>query len=550
MIYQYVTDRPFSVGPWQNARRGLRRERIGAGSLVALLALAACLAGVDLAHAEERFPNIVLMLSDNLGYGDLGVYGGGTIRGAPTPRLDQLAAEGMRFTNFNVEVECTPSRSALMTGRHPIRSGTLRAAPPGLPNGLAPWEYTIAELLSDAGYDTAIYGKWHLGDIPGRFPTDQGFDEWWGFPFSTGVAMHSKLPGFDPKVASVPHLLEGRKGEAVRQVEPYTEENRPFIDETIAKKSVAYIEEHAKQEKPFFLFVSWSLVHHPVIPHPQYEGRSDNGPFSDVMLEHDDRCGQILDAIEAAGIGDDTLVIYASDNGPDVHAWPWIGNTGAFRGQLGTVMEGSVRVPMMARWPGRIEPGKVTNEIVALVDLYPTLAGLVGAEPPSDRGFDGIDQRALLLGESEKSARESVPFFWSNKLAAVKWRQFKVFFIGEDVKLRERVVRELWAPRVYNVAQDPREERDLIGEYLWIFRPVMQTVIPFVFSLDEHGVFEPGGDERKDFRGRVEFPFIPEGQMDEMMGAIKWMFIKHKAKEVAPFLPFEDPMAPQGETSD
>jgi arylsulfatase len=515
---------------------------MGIGWLRALLLLSAALAVPALAGDVER-PHIVLMLSDNLGFGDLGVYGGGAIRGAETPRIDGLAAEGIRFTNFNVEAECTPSRSALMTGRYPIRSGTIRAAPPGLPNGLAPWEITIAEILSDAGYATAVFGKWHLGDTEGRFPTDQGFDEWWGFPFSSDVASHASSIGFDPSVAAIPRLYEGVRGETPKKLEPYDLESRPLIDGMIADRAVAYIEKHAKAPAPFFLFLSWSLVHHPVMPHPDFQGRSHNGPFSDSLAEHDHRVGQVLDAIDRAGIRDRTLVIYASDNGPDVHAHPWTGSPGPFRGHLGTVHEGSIRTPLMVRWPGRVTPGRVTNEIVALVDLYPTIAEIAGAEIPDDRGFDGLDQRPLITGESQKSARESVLFFWNDKLAAVKWRQFKIFFIGEDLGQRERVVDELWAPRVYNIEQDQREEFDLLRDYLWIFRPAMEPILRFIFSVDEHGIIEPGGSERVPFRGRIEFPFMPEGQMDQMMDTIKWMFIKHKAKEIAPFLPFEDPMA-------
>jgi arylsulfatase len=219
------------------------------GSALALLICAAGLVFASAAHADERPPNIVLMLSDNLGFGEIGVYGGGTLRGAPTPRLDRLAAEGLRFTNFNVEVECTPSRSALLTGRMPIRSGTWRAASAGLEGGLAPWEVTLAETLSDSGYATALFGKWHLGDAPGRYPIDQGFDTWWGFPFSTNVAAYTTQVGFDPAVAKVPHLMEGERGGEAQQVEPYTLENRPLIDERIAQKSIAYIQEHAGDER-------------------------------------------------------------------------------------------------------------------------------------------------------------------------------------------------------------------------------------------------------------------------------------------------------------
>ena len=168
-----------------------RRWSLLSASIVLLLL------GTSVTRAEEEGrPNIVILLSDNLGYGELGSYGGGVLRGSPTPRLDALAKDGLRLTNFNVEVECTPSRSALMTGRMPIRSGTWRAGTPGLPGGLAPWEVTIAETLSDAGYATAIFGKWHLGDTEGRFPTNQGFDTWWGFPFSTNVAMDTPSAAF------------------------------------------------------------------------------------------------------------------------------------------------------------------------------------------------------------------------------------------------------------------------------------------------------------------------------------------------------------------
>jgi arylsulfatase len=310
------------------------------------------------AGAGEKPPNIVLMLSDNLGFGEIGVYEGGALRGAPTPRLDRLAAEGLRFTNFNVEVECTPSRSALMTGRMPVRSGTWRAASPGIPGGLSPWEVTIAEALSQAGYDTAIFGKWHLGDSQGRFPTDQGFDEWWGFPFSTNVASNTVQVGFDPAVAKLPHLLEGVRGEPVRQVEPYTLENRPLVDERIAEKSVAWIREYAGKERPFFLFVSWSLVHHPYLPHPDFAGRSGNGDFADVMVEHDHRTGQILDALEAAGISDDTLVVYASDNGPDSAHYPVVSNSGPYRGYLGSAYEGSIRTHSWCAGPEGWLPGE------------------------------------------------------------------------------------------------------------------------------------------------------------------------------------------------
>jgi len=173
-------------------------------------------------------PNIVLMLSDNLGYGELGCYGGGIIRGAPTPNLDQLANEGIRFTNFNVESECTPSRSALMTGRYAVRSGTTRAVPiQGLPQGMAAWEITLAEILKEKGYQTAMYGKWHLGVEAGRFPTDQGFDEWWGISNSTDVVSWPTRVGYDAKMVKGFDVLAGTNKEGVKPVMPYDMEARP-----------------------------------------------------------------------------------------------------------------------------------------------------------------------------------------------------------------------------------------------------------------------------------------------------------------------------------
>ena len=191
----------------------LRRALNGAG--LGLLAIVFVYGGLGAARAQDPLPrpkpNIVFMLVDNLGYGDVGAYGGGAVRGMPTPRLDQLAAEGMRLTNFNVEPECTPSRSALMTGRMPIRSGTSRVPLPGLPQGLTPWEYTLPELLRDAGYQSAMYGKWHLGDREGRYPTNQGFDEWWGFPHSSGETLNNIQPGYSAELAPIRGFGKARR---------------------------------------------------------------------------------------------------------------------------------------------------------------------------------------------------------------------------------------------------------------------------------------------------------------------------------------------------
>ncbi|NCF16821.1 MAG: sulfatase-like hydrolase/transferase [Haliea sp.] len=492
--------------------------------------LAAVLAMPLLTAAADRGrPNIVIMLSDNLGYGDLGVYGGGVTRGAPTPNIDQLAAEGMRFTNFNVEAECTPSRSALMTGRMAIRSGTTRAIPvPGLPVGLAPWEYTLAEMLSDRGYNTAIFGKWHLGYVEQRLPLNQGFDEWWGFPFSTDVAWYPEAVGFDPALFAAPRLYQGRKGEELKALEPYDASVRPLIDGLIAEKSVAYIKAHARDDEPFFLYIPWSLVHHPSLPNPGFEGKSGAGRYGDAMIEHDHRVGQVLAAIREAGIEDNTLVIYASDNGPDRAEYPYVGNSGPYRGYLGTVHEGSIRTPMMIRWPGQVPADVVSNELISINDIFPTLAAIVGGRVPDDRVIDGVDQSVFIRGEQAHSNRESLLFFAGEHLMAVKWRQFKIYLHGESPEIDQRGYQELWAPQAYNLELDPGEYHDLALQNLWLLAPALKPVFEYVHSVEQYGLILPGGKKPEVFETSV--PFFSDAALDTTMGAIKQQVMKDMVK--------------------
>jgi len=478
--------------------------------------------------ASER-PNIVLMLSDNLGYGDLGSYGGGLIRGAPTPNIDGLAMQGLRLTNFNVEAECTPSRSALMTGRMPIRSGTTRAVPvPGLPVGLAPWEVTLAEMLSEEGYQTAIFGKWHLGYVEERLPTNQGFDEWWGFPFSTDVAWFPDAVGFDPKLFSTPRLYEGVKGEDAKQLQPYDASVRPFVDAIIAEKSAAYIDKHANDDKPFFLYIPWSLVHHPSIAHPDFQGKSGAGKFGDAMLEHDHRVGQVLEAIRDAGIDDNTLVIYASDNGPDRAEYPYVGDTGPYRGFLGTVHEGSIRTPMILSWPGEIPEGKVSNEIVSISDIFPTLAAITGGTVPGDRAIDGVDQSSFFSGEQQHSNRESVVFFAGDQFMAVKWRQFKIYMHGEKTGIDERSYSQLWAPEAYNLELDPKEQHNLALQNLWLLAAALKPAFEYVYSVEKYGLILPGGDKPEVFD--AELPFHSPEALELVMDSIKDEALKKMIK--------------------
>lgn len=437
-------------------------------------------------------PNIVLILADNLGWGELGCYGGGVLRGAPTPRIDQLASEGLRFLNFNVESDCVPTRSALMTGRHPIRTGAVQAVPAGLPQGLIPWEITIAQLLSARGYATAIFGKWHLGDRKGRYPNGRGFDEWYGIPRTTNESMFTSTAGFDPSVVDLPQVMEGRGGEPAHNVEPYDLEMRRRIDAELVRRTNDFMRRQVKASQPFFAYVPITQLHYPTLPHRDFEGRTGAGSFADSMVEMDHRVGQILDELETLRIVDTTAVLFGSDNGPEFRR-PWRGTAGFWTGTYHTAMEGSLRVPFMLRWPGTVPAGRVSNEIVHIVDLFPTLACMVGASLPTDRPIDGVDQLDFLLGRQERSNREGFVFYIKNELRAVKWRNWKMHFVWEVEP--NTGPNKLETPYIFNLIRDPKEETNVATEESWVRGPMLRLLHNFQESLKVHAPIPPGAPD-------------------------------------------------------
>lgn len=427
-------------------------------------------------------PNVVVMMVDNLGWGEIGVYGGGVLRGAETPRLDTLAAEGMRLLNFNVEPQCTPSRSAFMTGRHPIRSGTTKVVW-GMLYGMTQWERTIAELLSDEGYATGMFGKWHLGDTPGRFPTDQGFDEWYGIANTTDEAMYSSHYAYDADESVQPFVVEAKKGETPRQVKVYDLEARRLIDGELTDKAIAFMRKQAKADKPFFAFVPFTHAHLPTLAHPDFAGKTGNGNYADVLAEIDYRTGQILDAIDDLGARENTVVLWLSDNGPE-EIEGYHGTAGYWRGNYFTVLEGSLRVPAMVRWPGKIPGGQVSNEVVHIVDVLPTLARVAGAAVPKDRIIDGVDQLDFLLGKQAESNREGFPAFNGDELFAYKWRNWKMHFIELDSMFGKPA--RLNMPHLYNLIEDPKElypVDKIDASASWVFPVVLKKVVEFKQTL-------------------------------------------------------------------
>jgi arylsulfatase len=490
----------------------VRRKQFRAAALVALVALFGFVAvfaypdrrpgprlpapaapKTDDEPAEKptgKKPNIVLLLADNLGWGELGCYGGGSLRGAPTPRLDELSRQGLRLTNFNVESECSPSRCALMTGRHPIRTGVHRSTPVGFPQGLTRWEMTLAELLSGRGYATGHFGKWHLGDIEGRFPNDRGFDEWFGLPRTSNECQFTAAPGFDPKTMSTPHTLQGRKGQKTRAVEVFNYDARRRIDAEVTRRAIDFIRRSARADKPFFAYVPFINVHFPTLPHPDFQGKTGNGEFADCVVEMDHRVGQILDTLKELRIEDDTLVIFTSDNGPEFRR-PWRGTAGPWRGTYHTSMEGGLRAPFVVRWPGHVQPGRVSDEIVHIVDLFTTLARVGGADVPQDRPIDGVDQLPFLLGKQEKSNREGFVVFIEDQMRAVKWRNWKLHYVWQP-DAAEGAPLKLETPVLFNVLQDPKEETDVSMHHAWVSEPIYRLAYEFRQSLKKHPPIPPG----------------------------------------------------------
>ncbi|MGH8790185.1 MAG: arylsulfatase [Cupriavidus necator] len=439
------------------------------------------LAGAGHAQAQER-PNILFILADNLGYGELGAYGGGATRGAPTPRIDRLASEGMRLTNMNMEPQCTPSRSSIMTGRFAIRSGTYAVPLGGVPEGLTQWEVTMGEALADAGYGTAYYGKWHLGSKDGRLPNDQGFDDWYGIPRTSDEAMWPTSAGYSESIVPLEQILQGRKGEKSHAVKAYDLEQRRQIDAEVTRRSIGAMERITREHKPFLVVAAMTQPHFPSLPNRAFVGKTGHGEWADMLAEMDSNVGQMLDAVDRLGIRSNTLVIFASDNGAEFIK-PWDGAAGPWRGTLFTALEGGMRVPFIVRWPGRVPAGQVSDEVVHGVDIFPTLARASGARVPDDRPIDGVDQSDFFRGKSDKSKREGFPIWVADRLQAVKWRNFKLHFYQQDTMFSPPV--KLPVPRSYNLYTNPREEDDKIVINSWLVGPALKLIGDFNASLKQ-----------------------------------------------------------------
>ncbi|KAJ4420807.1 hypothetical protein N0V82_004102 [Gnomoniopsis sp. IMI 355080] len=430
-------------------------------------------------------PNVILVLADNLGWGELGCYGGGVLRGAATPRIDELAAEGLLLHNFNVESDCVPTRSALMTGRHPIRTGCRQSVPAGFPQGLTRWEKTLPEVLKEVGYATAHHGKWHLGDVEGRYPSDRGFDEWFGIPRTTDESQFTSAIGYEPDIAELPYIMKGVAGQPSENVCVYDLEKRRLIDEMLVERSKDWLSRKAQSGQPFFLYHPLVHLHFPTLPHPDFAGKTRQGEFADSMAEMDYRVGQILEHLASMDpeIRDNTVFIFASDNGPEFRP-PYRGTAGPWMGTYHTAMEGSLRVPCIIRWKGRIPAGTTSNSIVHVTDLFTTIASITGAQEsvPKDRPIDGIDQTSFFCRPLDTpSIRQGFLFYIKDELRAIKWRDWKLHLVWEP-RVNESSGK-LESPYLFNVVRDPKEESDILAYNTWVLQPIMKLRAEFEKSL-------------------------------------------------------------------
>jgi arylsulfatase A-like enzyme len=425
----------------------------------------------------SRPPNIVIILADDLGYGDLGVYGHPLIK---TPRLDALASEGLKLTSFYASAPvCSASRYSLLTGRYAIRAGINGALMPESKTGLGAGETTIADILKSAGYRTGMVGKWHLGNKPGFFPTEHGFDSYFGLLYSNDMIRPWVQTDVPMRLYRGAQELPGEVDNAAL-TERYTEEALAFIREN--------------KGRPFFLYLAHSMPHVPLGVSPRFAGRSANGRYGDVVEMLDWSTGQVLDALREAGVERNTLVIFTSDNGPWMDMPPRMlveprivrtdaGSAGPLRGSKGTSWEGGTRVPFIARWPGRIPAGSVSSDLARTLDLLPTVARLVGRPLPSNRVLDGQDMLEFLEGNGPSPAQEFFYYSSGGRLEGVRDRRWKLHLAFPD---KGEPVAEL-----FDLLADPSERWNVADEHPDTVARLRERMRLFAATLAADGSRQP-----------------------------------------------------------
>ena len=447
---------------WNRTGPALRRR-----DFLRLVGGAAAAMGLPAALAEEaagqRPPNFIFLLADDLGYADLGCYGSDKIA---TPNLDRMAAEGIRFNDFYTgEPVCTPTRAALMTGCYPKRVGLHRHVLfPTSKTGLNPSEITVARVLKDQGYATMCIGKWHLGHHPEFLPTRHGFDAYYGIPYS------NDMPTPTP---------DGGKGVVLLRDEKVIEHptDQATLTERYTAEAVKFIK--ANEDRPFFLYLPHTFPHEPLHVSERFKGKSKGGLYGDVVECIDWSCGEILAAIQQAGIDEQTLVIFTSDNGPAGHPAP------PLRGGKGSTWEGGMRVPFIARWPGKVPAGAACAEQASVMDILPTFAALAGARLPTDRAIDGKDIWPLVSGRSGARSPHEAFFYYSayGDLSAVRSGQWKLHIKAPASRASAKEKEAAPLPALYDLSVDVGEQTNVAADHPDIVEQLTKMAAEFDAQL-------------------------------------------------------------------
>ena len=513
----------------------------------ALLAAVSLLAVAPAGAQQPAKPNIVIIWGDDIGQSNVSAYSRG-LMGYQTPNIDRIASEGMMFTDLYAEQSCTAGRASFITGQAGLRTGLTKVGLPGATLGLRKEDPTIAELLKVQGYATGQFGKNHLGDRNEFLPTVHGFDEFYGNLYHLNAEEEPELPDYpkDPafRLRFGPRgvldckasdkddpTVDPRFGKVGKQVcndtGPLTKKRMETIDDDIAARAIDFIQRQNKAGKPAFVWVNFTHMHLRTHTKPESIGQAGQfqSPYHDTMIDHDKNVGQVLKVLDDLGIANNTFVMYSTDNGPHMNSWP-DGAMTPFRSEKNTNWEGAYRVPGMVRWPGRIKPGQVSNEIVSHLDWLPTLVAIGGDADVKDKllkGYkvgdmtykvhpDGDNLVPYLTGQTPKSPRKTFLYFNDDQqLTALRYDNWKLVFLEQKVP----GTLALWAepfvnlrlPKIFNLRTDPYERADItsntyydwlmdhvfvvvpaqdyVGQYLASFKEYPQRQKAASFNLDE-----------------------------------------------------------------
>ena len=455
--------------------------------LLTAILLISCKEKPEKAEASTRAqskPNFIIIFADDLGYGDLGVYGNPTIK---TPNLDRMAHEGQKWTNFFAGASvCTPSRAALLTGRLPVRSGMAsnkqRVLFPDSKNGLPPSEITLAEQLKSVGYQTAAIGKWHLGHKEQYMPNNHGFDYYFGIPYSNDMDM---IDGLKPYWEYWQQPNDSIKTEHFN-VPLYRNTEiieRPANQNTITTRysdeAVSYIKQN--KDKPFLVYLAHNLPHIPLFTSDDFKGTSERGLYGDVLEEIDNGVGKILKTLKEEGLAENTIVVFTSDNGPWLPFKNNGGSAGLLKAGKGTTWEGGMREPGIFWGPNQIKPGLVTD-LGSTMDLFTTFSNMAGADIPKDRIVDGVDLTQTLL-KGHASSRKSVLYYRGTEIYAARLGDYKAHFITQGAygELGERIDHQ--TPLLYNLSYDAAEKFDIAAEHPDVLQKIQDLIIAHTSKL-------------------------------------------------------------------